>query len=227
MRIHRLESALAAVIFDMDGVLIDSEQWMLASSEEMLAELGVQVSKELLLKLTGSPVDVYRSRMSELIGISGEEFGRISGDYFRRKPIPFGEIIVDGARELLEWIGERGYPMALVTSDTKESTERKFAATGFGDFFAAVVTDEMVTHSKPHPESYLLAAELLGAEPERCLVVEDSARGVASGHSAGMLVAARRNAEVPQDISLADFQFDSLDQVKSLLNNYGKEWREI
>lgn len=214
---------IKTVIFDMDGVLIDTERWTLTCSQGLLAEQGVRVAQEELLRLTGSPEDVYRAAMAAFLGLPLEEYLPLSHSYFQRHPAVYEELVNPEAVEILSWLQERGYALGLATSDTDGRTRKKFVATGLDRFFPVVVTDEMVTHSKPHPEPYLRVAGALGAEPGHCLVIEDSKRGIAAGHHAGMTVAALRNPLVPQDISLADFCMDRLTDIKTILTSDQKE----
>ena len=211
-----MADVFTTILFDMDGVLLESELWMLACSRNLLEQYGRKVSDAELLKLTGTPEEYYDAHMAAFLGLPLEKYRRISAPYFKAHPMPYAELTVPGASELLLWLSQHGYQLGLVTSDTAFRTDRKLEQTGWTSFFDGVVTD-MVQKSKPDPEGYLRAARLLGAEASECLVVEDSRLGVSAARAAGMTVAARKNDLVPQDISKADIQIETLKEIKEIL----------
>ena len=212
-----MADVFTTILFDMDGVLLESELWMLACSRNLLEQYGRKVSDAELLKLTGTPEEYYDAHMAAFLGLPLEKYRRISAPYFKAHPMPYAELTVPGASELLLWLSQHGYQLGLVTSDTAFRTDRKLEQTGWTSFFDVVVTDDMVQNSKPDPEGYLRAARLLGAEASECLVVEDSRLGVSAARAAGVTVAARENDLVPQDISKADIQIETLKEIKEIL----------
>lgn len=208
-----------AVIFDMDGVLLDSEQWMLTSTEAFLNRSNIRLPREELLKLTGTTEEVYYNTLSVYMKMTPQECAEARKKYTEANPMPYGKLAIPGARDFVSWVISQGYIVGLATSDNKERTEEKFRQLDLEGFFPVFITEEMVEHNKPHPEAYLKVAKLLGVEPRNCLVIEDSAVGIAAGLAAGMEVAARRNASVPQDISQATYQFTNYTEVKKILIN--------
>jgi HAD superfamily hydrolase (TIGR01509 family) len=179
-----------AVLFDMDGLLIDSEPLWLEAETAVMARLGadwttadqaqllggslVRTVRYLLGKATrpASPAQVAEwlmTRVTELIGDRG---------------VP----LRPGARELLAEVAAAGLPHALVTSSERGFMEAVLARTGLR--FDVLVCADDVTMTKPDPEPYLLAAKLLGADPARCVALEDSPNGVASAQAAGCRVIA-------------------------------------
>ncbi len=174
-----------AVIFDLDGTLIDSEAITQAAGIEAFASLGVAVDAEFLHSLIGiddeTGAGIIQARFPDL---DTEAFAtawtRGVRDRYRD-----GVPLKPGTEALL---GAITLPKALATSSTRRQADTKLALTGLGAHFAHVVTFDDVTSPKPHPEPYLLAARLLGVDPARCVAFEDSETGARSAHAAGMTV---------------------------------------
>jgi HAD superfamily hydrolase (TIGR01509 family) len=184
------ETLPAAVLWDLDGTLVDTEPYWVAAEYDLVAEHGG----------TWSDADAHALIGNDLL---------VSGEYIRRHgrvDLPAAEIVerlVDrvekalrervpwrpGARELLAELLAANVPCALVTMSYARIVAAVLAALPPGAF-AAVVTGDQVRHGKPHPEPYLRAAELLGMEPDACVAIEDSRTGVASAEAAGVPVIA-------------------------------------
>ena len=175
-----------AILFDLDGTLIDTESLAVASGLLAFAEAGF-------------PVEV--AFMHRLVGISGPDSARIIRD---RHPdialdrlealwrqgfqaaLQTGVTLKPGVTELLSHALH--LPRALVTSSRRADAHAKLGLVGLGGSFAHVVTVDDVTNAKPDPEPYFLAASLLGVQPARCLVFEDSEAGAQAAHRAGCVV---------------------------------------
>jgi HAD superfamily hydrolase (TIGR01509 family) len=182
-------SGLEAVLFDMDGLLVDTEplwfeteaevmarlgaSWTRADQEELLGGSMRQTVAYLLAKATvpASPGTVARWMMDGML--SRAAAGRV--------------VVRPGARELVSRVAA-AVPYALVTSSQREFADAVLAGTGLR--FPVVVTGDDVTRTKPDPEPYTLAAKLLNAEPQSCVALEDSPNGVASASAAGCRVIA-------------------------------------
>jgi HAD superfamily hydrolase (TIGR01509 family) len=180
----------AAVLWDMDGTLVDSEPYWIAAETDLVREQGGRWSHEDGLALVGNPLLVSGRLLVERsgIGLTAEQVvdalvARMAERL--RAEAPFRP----GARELLLACAAAGIPNALVTMSYAVLAQAVVAALPVGTF-ATVVTGDAVTHGKPHPEPYLLAASRLGVDPAACVAVEDSAPGVASAEAAGCRVLA-------------------------------------
>ena len=185
-----------AVLWDLDGTIIDSEPYWLLSEQRMVEEFGGTWSEADGMALVGSgltfaatemqrhgvtlPVDVIVQRMVDEV------------DAMIAEQIPWRE----GARELLDSIHAAGIPQVIVTMSYRSTAH--FIANAVG-IFAAVVSGEDVTHPKPHPEPYLMGAAAVGAEPRLCVALEDSIPGNASAVAAGVVTIA-----VPLHIAIPD-----------------------
>jgi HAD superfamily hydrolase (TIGR01509 family) len=176
----------AAVLWDMDGTLVDTEPYWIACEKELVARYGHEWSDEDAHSLVGNPLlvsaEIIRERGKVPLApeVIVEEL--LDGVVARvLDHVPFRP----GARELLEELAAAGVPCALVTM-----SYRRFAAAVVDALppgrFATVVTGDEVTHGKPHPEPYLTAAARLGVAPGDCVAIEDSPTGVASAVAAGV-----------------------------------------
>ena len=178
----------AAVLWDMDGTLVDTEPYWIDSEHELVAEHGGRWSDEDGLALVGNPLLVSGQMLIERSGIDLTPEEVVEG-LLRRMVERVGSLppFRPGARDLLAECLDAGIPNALVTMSYTELAEAMTRALPEGTF-AAVVTGDAVTQGKPHPEPYLRAAEILGVEPRSCVAVEDSVPGVASAEAAGCRV---------------------------------------
>lgn len=181
-----------AVIFDMDGVLLDTEPLYTAATNEVLGEFGKVFDWSLKLELMGrNPIESARRLLTTLdVPLTPEQFLKrehpILEELFRRAPA------MSGARELVSALANRNYKLAIATSSSRRLFEIKSGNHSWFSIFDAVVCGDHreVKSFKPAPDIFLVAARELGARAERCLVVEDSLAGVEAARAAGMRVVA-------------------------------------
>jgi HAD superfamily hydrolase (TIGR01509 family) len=176
----------AAVLWDMDGTLVDTEQYWIECEYALVAAHGGSWSEQHAHELVGGDLLISAAYIAEHGGVRmpPEEIVRVllDGVVERvRRHIPWRP----GAQELLTELVAAGVPCALVTMSWRRFAEAVLDGLPAGTFSALVTGDE-VDAPKPDPEPYLLAARLLGAEPSRCVAIEDSPRGVASAVAAGV-----------------------------------------
>jgi HAD superfamily hydrolase (TIGR01509 family) len=178
----------AAVVFDMDGLLFDTEtivrEAMLAAS----ARLRFDVPDALFLSLIGLSSEEGRKLLLQHYGAAFDcdVFWREVDDDFHRL-LQGRTFLKSGVVELLDWLDERGLPRAIATSSQHAHVERNLAIHDLAGRFHAVVADGDCAHGKPHPHPFLKAAERLGVRPEHCLALEDSPNGVRAASAAGMM----------------------------------------
>jgi HAD superfamily hydrolase (TIGR01509 family) len=176
---------LQAVLFDMDGLLLDSERLWYETEAEIMAGLGGTWGPEHQETLVGGSIDRTVAYMLDLTGpvVAPEEVARrlLEGMAERlRANVP----MMPGAKELLDEVREAGVPSALVSSTNRALME--YALDGIGrDRLTVTVAGDEVGHTKPHPEPYLTAARLLGVDVRSCVALEDSPDGTDSATAAG------------------------------------------
>ncbi|MFI4934708.1 MAG: HAD family hydrolase [Caulobacterales bacterium] len=178
---------IRAVVFDMDGLLIDTESpirdALMAAAQAMDRELPLRV----FLRMIGT-TDADSNRMLADHFGPGFDLEAYHHDVRRRVDVAFeaGVQLKAGVFELLDVLDDLGLPRAVATSSSRASVERCLAPPLFGRF-SAFVTRESVVNGKPHPEPYLKAAAALATPPGDCLALEDSHNGVRAAHAAGMM----------------------------------------
>jgi HAD superfamily hydrolase (TIGR01509 family) len=181
-----------AVLWDMDGLMVDSEPLWTVAETELAADLGGAWGDEVKALVVGTRLDVAVPLILTWFGVepTAEQVAATSDRLLQRMVQLFsGDLpLLPGVRSLLQGLDEEGVPMALVSSSYRVLVDAVLAH-GLGPFACTIAGDE-VAHGKPSPEPYLTAAAQLGADPGRCVVLEDSPSGVASGEAAGCAVVA-------------------------------------
>ncbi len=178
-----------AIIFDMDGVVLDSMPTHVQTWQQALAPLGIELAADDLYPLEGVPTELTAQKLTEkFLGrpCSAEEAQRLAGAkraYFRQI---FEPKLVPGIGPLLHDLHGRGYRLGLVTGSARSVVDESLAPTGVAALFDAVVTGDQVARGKPDPEPYRIAAERLGLPPAECLAVENAPLGIRSAKGAGM-----------------------------------------
>lgn len=215
---------LVAVVFDLDGVLVDSEALQLAAWQRYVGRFDRALPPELLPRLFGRRlVDAAALIVAELaLPVSPEEAARERDALFLAS-LPGNVRPMPGARELVAALRARGLPLGLATSGHRRYVELVLSELGIADAFAAVVTGDDVVRGKPAPDCYQLAAARLGLPPERCVAIEDAPLGVAAARAAGL-----RCLAVPNDhtrhlggLEAADAVLAGLDAVLPWLEESG------
>lgn len=205
---------LAAVIWDMDGVLADTAPYHLLAWQETFAKRGIKCTEEDFKRSFGIRNDAIiknvlggQTTEAEIETIAREKeatFRRIIGQNI--KPIP-------GALKLLEALDEHGVRMAIASSTPIENVRLIVGSLSIEKYFQAVITDRDVTEGKPSPQVFLLAAERLGAEPKNCVVFEDAVAGVKAAKSAGMYCVAITSTHPREKLKQADLIVDTLEEL--------------
>jgi HAD superfamily hydrolase (TIGR01509 family) len=182
----------AALLVDMDGLLVDTEPSWTVAEVELASQLGGEFTPDVKAAIVGTRLEVAVPTMLRWYGAPTDHatVERTATWLLRRMVELFAEppALLPGTRELLTAAREAGVPLALVSSSYRVLVDAVLAH-GAGLFDTTLAGDE-VEHGKPHPEPYLTAAARLGVDPAKCVVLEDSPSGVASGEAAGCAVVA-------------------------------------
>lgn len=193
-------SPFAAVVFDMDGLLLDSERPLLESWVQAARELGRPFAPELLRNVLGRPgkdgVALFRAALGSDYPY---EQVRARAKLLLEAAKAEGFVVKLGAKALLERLRAEAIPMAVASSTRRPQVERHLTAAGLLPYFQALVGGDEVAHGKPAPDIFMLAAERLGVEPARCLVFEDSEHGARGASAAGMQVVIVPDLHPPSD----------------------------
>ncbi|HID53138.1 MAG TPA: HAD family phosphatase [Anaerolineae bacterium] len=213
-------SKRTAIVFDMDGLMVDSEPLSRQAWDEFLRPYGVRIDDDLQSRIIGWRADVSTPVILAQFGLEHLDVAEvIAGRRAIYEKIRAGGVPkMPGLRELLARIAERGLPWAVATSSPRRHAWEVLAQLGLQNEVAAVACGDEVAHGKPAPDIYLLAAERLGVPPEQCLAMDDSGPGTEAAVAAGMLTIAIPNGHTTAtDFSHADYVYDSLyDVVENL-----------
>jgi len=180
---------IEAVIFDMDGVLVDSEPLHREIGHRMLGELGIAATREVFNRFTGITT---RSMMRTLVGEYNLEHDpelltrQYNSQFLEGIKTSHGLKLYNGVEAVLSELKREGLPVALASSSTRQCIEEILKRFGITNYFDVIVSGDDGSNSKPHPEIFLKAAKKLGVKPEACAVIEDSTNGVAAARRAGM-----------------------------------------
>ena len=178
----------AAVIFDMDGVLLDSETVCDIVWREAAKECGISNIDELIEENRGcNRTDIRAVLEARLQSASAaDRFMSRTTELFNNIETERGIPPMKGAREALEYLTKKGYRIALASSTDGDAVRRQMKSVGFIDFFETLTTGDTVVHSKPDPEIYARACASLGLPVDACCAIEDSPNGMRSAYGAGL-----------------------------------------
>jgi HAD superfamily hydrolase (TIGR01509 family) len=208
---------IRAVIFDMDGVLLDSEAAWDEAREAYARESGGSWSDSAQRDMMGMSSTEWSRYMHEELGVPAEP-EQISSDVVERMVAAYHEKLplIDGAVAAVERTFERYGALGLASSANRPLIDLALRESCLERYFAATVSSEEVERGKPAPDVYLEAARRLGADPAETAAVEDSHNGILSAHNAGMYVIAIPNAAFPPDdeaLAKADRVIDSIEDL--------------
>lgn len=184
------ESFPKLFIFDMDGLLLDSERLYFSILQECMAEAGYRLELPQYCRTLGIAGELLVNTMREMFGPDYPfyEISRQAGErmdtYCAGQPIP----VKDGILPLLEFLKDRGVPCCVASSTRRRRVESQLKSAGLHRFFSLFMCGDMVERSKPEPEIFLRCAEHFGVSPEDCVVLEDSENGILAAANGGIPV---------------------------------------
>jgi HAD superfamily hydrolase (TIGR01509 family) len=195
-----IPNSIDAVIFDMDGLLIDTERIYVIAIMAAGRAIGVEITEAFCLSMIGIP-------QKECDVMIQDHFGPAfpMPDYSRQYSaqvkalLQAGVPLKSGAFELVDHVSSSGIPKAIATSSNRASALHHLRTAGLLDHFRVLLTRDDVQHGKPHPELYLKASQALGVKPSRCLAIEDSHNGIRSAYAAGAMPIMVPDLLIPTD----------------------------
>lgn len=203
---------MKAVIFDRDGVILDSESTNVDAAVMAFKELGIAIKEEEKDWIVGRHPDDYINFFLEKYDFSYEEFRKIQSKKYHE--LFETTHLFEKTVFLIKKLHKMKIPLALTTSSSKKSTLNLLHRAKLEDIFNVIVTFEDYKRRKPDPESYIMTAKKLGLNPKDCIVIEDSIVGVEAAKNAGMKCIAIPNKYTEKyDFSIADLIVDSADKI--------------
>lgn len=191
----------AAVLWDMDGTLVDTEPYWMRAETELVHSFGGVWTHDDCMLLVGSGLWASAAILQDRgVALDADAIVQRLTDSVQQQLAEHGVPWRPGARELLAELKSAGVPTALVTMSVERMARQVADLIDF-PAFDAIIAGDMVTHSKPHPEAYLTAAGILGVDPEHCVAIEDSAPGIAAAVASGAIsIAVPHQLDLPESI---------------------------
>jgi beta-phosphoglucomutase len=215
---------IKAIIFDMDGVLVNSEPHHVIIERRLFARLGLNITDEEHRTYLGKSSEQMWKEVTVKHNLkqTSEVLAKLNSEEIIRYFSDLSEIeLMPGVRNLLDWISDWDFPMAVASSSDPETIELMLTKTGLTKYFQHTVSCATVGKSKPEPDIYLYTAGLLSVNPEECIVVEDSSNGIKAAKSAKMVCIEYRgfnSANKPN--VLADDSIDDFTLLPEILKKY-------
>ena len=212
-----------AVLFDMDGILYDSEKFYIHGTYTWMEELGFKGKEKDLFPIIGTTMEGTYQILYQLLDgkYTIEQLDEINTDYFyRRNPIQYREIMFDDILDGLNKLKEMNIVMAVCSSSPKKTIVDSLEEMGITSYFQFIISGEEIAHPKPSPDIYVAAMHALQKNVEQCVVYEDSTMGIMAGVNAKIFTVARKDDRFSQDQSMANMMVENL---KELVEWIGKE----
>lgn len=212
---------LKAILFDLDGTLIDSEHFYFECWNEILAEVGAQLTfDDWLNNYAGFPMPANAQKLIDKYGIAEpladlvKRRENLTIERFKTTDVQLMPYTI----EILDFFRDKGLTMAIVTSSVRKDVETIFERNGLGHYFKLIITRTEVTNSKPHPEGYNKCCEQLGIAKDECIVFEDTINGLTAAKAANLICyAVQSNTAEHHKLQAADKIFLNFKEVMTYL----------
>lgn len=210
-----------AVIFDMDGVIVDSERFYYDQLDEMYSAEGIFVPREELCRAVGASYKDFKSNLVRWFAMGGVDLSPEEAEarydaWAAVHPADYAALLNPGVRETVAELKDLGVRVALASSSPMDNIMHVLEVCGLSDAFEHVTSGKQFLESKPNPEIYLHTLDLLGLSATSCCCVEDSVPGIAAGKAAGLTVIAKREDRFGFSQELADAVVDSIADILAL-----------
>ena len=214
---------VSTLLFDMDGLLVDSEPYWKFAEKKVFGALGLSLNDELLRQVMGFRLSEVVQYWYNYQAWPNPNFIQTENDimdcmeaYMRSEAVA-----LKGVMESLEYVKQNGYACALASSSSMRLIEAVVDKLNIRSYFNLLYSAEYETYGKPHPGIFITAATKLGSAPQHCLVIEDSLNGVIAAKAARMLCVAVPELEKQNDprFSIADFQLKTMEEFPTLMNS--------
>lgn len=220
---------IRAIVFDMDGVMFDTERLAVEGWKHAGAALGYEVSTEMVTQTFGFDRESTKKAWLDRLDQDQEKVDAMYAmriayqrDYIEKQGVP----VKKGLRALLDYLCREGYPVTIASSSDEQKIRGYLEGAGLSEYFGEIVGGNRIRRSKPHPDVYQLACEVLGEKPEHCMALEDSAAGIQSAYAAGLIPVMIPDIvkEPPGEIKKMVYRkLNSLEEVIGLLQENKKE----
>lgn len=211
------------IVFDMDGVLIDTESIYMKCWKTLAERLQLPNVEEVARQCIGTTVIETEALFQKAYGQDHpcKSYVQAANNIFYEKEADEGIPTKPGVYELFDFLKKNGYRIALASSTKEEAVRRQMGTLGLLEFFEVLVCGDMVERSKPNPDIYLKACELLDVRPEECYAVEDSFHGIRAAHDAGMKAIMIPDLLAPTEeiLDLTTHCFESLMEFQQYLEH--------
>jgi HAD superfamily hydrolase (TIGR01509 family) len=214
---------IKGVIFDMDGVLVNSELVYRDHLYGFLKSIDIDVEISELNFLAGSSGKVETDYLTKKLNKTIEEISQLKDTYFKAITIDYEKIKKPFVNELLDYLVSNNIKIGLASSSKMENIKHVLEECKIKDYFNSVVSGEMFLESKPNPEIYNYTVSSMELEKEELLVIEDSNYGVLAGKAAGLKVAAVIDPIFKFDVQSADYKIETLKDVIQIIETYERQ----
>lgn len=210
-----------AVIFDMDGVIVDTEYFYFKQLEEMFEVLEIPAPHSELCQNVGASYKVFQKNLVRWFAMGGLELGIEEAEarydaWAKDHPADYAALLNPGVRETVAELKNRGVRVALASSSPMDNILHVLDVCGLAGAFELVTSGEQFHESKPNPEIYLHTLECLGLPAAACCCIEDSVPGITAGKAAGLTVIAKREDRFGFSQDAADVVIDSIPDILNL-----------
>lgn len=210
-----------AVIFDMDGVLVDTEQFYAQRREEFFSNHNISIQHMKYSDFIGGNM---REIWPQILGVDfdQDEAAKLHAAYLKLKdnnPLPYKELLFPDVRAVLEALEKDNYKIGLASSSAMQDIDEMLNVHGLRPYFKSILSGNDLKATKPHPEIYQLSMKALNVKPEETLIIEDSEKGIAAGKAAGATVWAIEDTRFGMNQAAADAWFPNLTAVKEKLES--------